>query len=437
MRNAATPCILLQNTHATLNFLPCTVADRGNARWRYGYTATNQIAHETLTIDGRVLTTTYDYDTDDHLKYRRYPGSPCANGACDLVSYEPDAFGRASKVTMGGVDYMRDVKWHSNNTLEEATYGNSQVMTRTLNDRQLVQRIRSGSFGRIPIKKSYRYDARGLITDIDDDHNSSRDQRFDYNGLGRLLSGMGPWGNSGNQVSANYAYDALGNLKRKQLGGRVVTAQYNWQNRVASVTDNRTLTPVTASYSYDARGNVTNNGRTSFVYDRSEQPVAVDGNRYVYDAHFRRVKQTIDGETFYSVYTQSGSLLHRLNANTGVGTDYLTLGGASVRLINGANPLYTHKDHLGSPLGATDSAGNVLWWDVYTPFGERVNGLGGDSSTNSAINDNNEGFTGHIEDTALRLNYMQARYQDPAIGRFLSNDPVSFLDSGLVKVCRG
>lgn len=32
---------------------------------------------------------------------------------------------------------------------------------------------------------------------------------------------------------------------------------------------------VTHSYTHDARGNVTGNGRLSFVYDLSEQPVSV------------------------------------------------------------------------------------------------------------------------------------------------------------------
>ncbi|MEO1151746.1 MAG: RHS repeat-associated core domain-containing protein [Pseudomonadota bacterium] len=48
----------------------------------------------------------------------------------------------------------------------------------------------------------------------------------------------------------------------------------------------------------------------------------------------------------------------------------------------------------------------------------------------SGVVGNNEGFTGHIEDTALHLNYMQARMYDPVVGRFLSNDPVSFMGSG-------
>lgn len=43
------------------------------------------------------------------------------------------------------------------------------------------------------------------------------------------------------------------------------------------------------------------------------------------------------------------------------------------------------------------------------------------------------GYTGHLEDDDLELTYMQARYYDPVIGRFYSNDPKdasSFISQG-------
>ena len=59
---------------------------------------------------------------------------------------------------------------------------------------------------------------------------------------------------------------------------------------------------------------------------------------------------------------------------------------------------------------------------MYTPFGEKLN--------NPSANYDDTGFTGHIEDAASGLTYMQARYYDPRLGRFLSNDPVGFSEGG-------
>ncbi|MEO1241216.1 MAG: RHS repeat-associated core domain-containing protein [Pseudomonadota bacterium] len=78
----------------------------------------------------------------------------------------------------------------------------------------------------------------------------------------------------------------------------------------------------------------------------------------------------------------------------------------------------TPINHLGSPALATTTGGAVDWREDYTPYGEE--------RQNPAANDNDENFTGHIRDDATGLLYVQARYMDPLIGRFLSGDPVQF-----------
>ncbi len=80
---------------------------------------------------------------------------------------------------------------------------------------------------------------------------------------------------------------------------------------------------------------------------------------------------------------------------------------------------YFHAAALGSPVAATDEGGNLKWTEHYKPFGERVN-------NSSEGSENNIGFTGHELDSDTGLTYMQARYYDPVIGRFYSNDPVGY-----------
>ncbi|NRB25620.1 MAG: peptidoglycan DD-metalloendopeptidase family protein, partial [Shewanella sp.] len=78
---------------------------------------------------------------------------------------------------------------------------------------------------------------------------------------------------------------------------------------------------------------------------------------------------------------------------------------------------YQHTDMLGTPVMETDESGYVISRSVYEPFGKR---LGGEKA--------GLGFTGHLQDEDLGLTYMQARYYDPLIGRFYSNDPIGFRD---------
>ncbi|HCV04479.1 MAG TPA: hypothetical protein DG048_17725 [Pseudoalteromonas sp.] len=83
-----------------------------------------------------------------------------------------------------------------------------------------------------------------------------------------------------------------------------------------------------------------------------------------------------------------------------------------------AEVTYIHTDYLGSVSATSNSSGNVLTRHHYAPFGH--------SPDSSNVN-NEAGFTGHILDNDLSLIYMQARYYDPVIGRFYSNDPVDAL----------
>ena len=75
---------------------------------------------------------------------------------------------------------------------------------------------------------------------------------------------------------------------------------------------------------------------------------------------------------------------------------------------------YVHTDALGTPVAITNAAGTVIERSVYEPYGSLIN---------RPLTDG-PGFTGHVQDAATGLTYMQQRYYDPMIGRFLSVDPV-------------
>lgn len=76
---------------------------------------------------------------------------------------------------------------------------------------------------------------------------------------------------------------------------------------------------------------------------------------------------------------------------------------------------YVHTDALGSPVAITDVNRNVIERSEYEPYGALLNRPPKDGP----------GYTGHVTDAATGLTYMQQRYYDPQIGRFLSADPVT------------
>lgn len=75
---------------------------------------------------------------------------------------------------------------------------------------------------------------------------------------------------------------------------------------------------------------------------------------------------------------------------------------------------YIHTDALGSVVATSDADGNVTQTREYEPYGQQLSGLS-----------DGVGYTGHVQDSSTGLVYMQQRYYDPALGRFLSVDPIS------------
>jgi RHS repeat-associated protein len=80
---------------------------------------------------------------------------------------------------------------------------------------------------------------------------------------------------------------------------------------------------------------------------------------------------------------------------------------------------YYHNDLLGSPVAATNQAGQVIWRENYRPYGERL-------TKDAQAQDNSVWYTSKPQDADTGLVYLGARYYDPVIGRFLSADPVGF-----------
>ena len=76
---------------------------------------------------------------------------------------------------------------------------------------------------------------------------------------------------------------------------------------------------------------------------------------------------------------------------------------------------YYYTDGQGTPLATVDGTTGALSLIDYRPYGSQV--LGGAQ--------NGPGYTGHMADVDSGLVYMQARYYDPSIGRFISTDPAT------------
>ncbi len=383
--------------------------DRGGVDWTYTYNELDLVESEQLAVSGQTYTINPEYDTDQRLISKVFPSG-------NTYLYANDGHGRTTQIKRGSTIYINDVDYFANGKIQTLNRGNGGIFSQTQNDRQLITSI-GGNWGDT---FTYDHDVIGRIDTITATSNAAYNRTFTYDGAGRLetANASSAWG------TGTYDIDSLDNLKEKTLGSRTVTIEYNSLNRLYRMKDTA-AGGTWRNYSYDGRGNVTNDGVHSFTYDFENQPVSISGldnGTYQYDGNLRRIKQVVNGETIYSIYDSAGAILTRHNVTSSTITDYLSVAGKSfVRVANGT-PSYPLNDHLGTAYMATNANGVVLSGQTfnYSPFGEAY-------STNDPGDDNQQGYTGHIEDET-GLTYMQARYYDPVIGRFLQTDPIGYED---------
>ncbi|PBS14054.1 hypothetical protein CMZ82_00830 [Lysobacteraceae bacterium NML93-0792] len=94
--------------------------------------------------------------------------------------------------------------------------------------------------------------------------------------------------------------------------------------------------------------------------------------------------------------------------------------------VHGQTVTYVHTDALGSIVAETDAAGAVISRREYEPYGLQLT---------PAVQDG-PGYTGHVQDAATGLTYMQQRYYDPQLGLFLSVDSVTAYGSPITQFHR-
>ncbi len=105
----------------------------------------------------------------------------------------------------------------------------------------------------------------------------------------------------------------------------------------------------------------------------------------------------------------------------GAGTvlrEYITLGGATIAIIDAGGMSFVHNDHLATPQVMTDGAAAVVWDASYRPFGE---------ATIAGAAANHQRFPGQTADAETGYHDNWYRTYDPSLGRYLQSDPIGIM----------
>jgi RHS repeat-associated protein len=262
----------------------------------------------------------------------------------------------------------------------------------------------------------------------------SGNETYTYDKLSRLKTVVGTNKVGASNYSRNYNYDGIGNMTYKSDQG---TYEYNDPRHPHAVTRINNGNGTTKTFTYDIKGNLlTMTTQTpnetitkTFSWDHLDRMSSAEVNRngvvshseYLYDhGGTRLMKTTYFGATAevdiypfddYQLTDQNTSKTDIFAGQTHVATVESAVGGGSHFVNN------YYGDHLGGADLTADGAGLITETYDYAPYGEIL-------FTEQYNNYKSEKtYTGAEFDEDTETYYMEARYYDPYIAKFLSRDP--------------
>ena len=216
-----------------------------------------------------------------------------------------------------------------------------------------------------------------------------------------------------------YTYDRAGNRTSVQAGDRREIYHYD-RGRLTTRTVERAQDPAgkTYTYRYDAQGNTLGDGENTYLYDCLNRITEVktkagDIQKNHYDAEGLRSQMEENGKLVSFIYADREVITEEDEA------------GEHIRYIRGHELLasdserartYYHYacDEMGSITDITDCHGTVLNHYAYDAFGNRT--------VEEETVENRFGFAGEMMDAVTGQYYLRARFYNPVIARFLSED---------------
>jgi RHS repeat-associated protein len=221
--------------------------------------------------------------------------------------------------------------------------------------------------------------------------------------------------------STSYDYDEAGSLLKKTEGGVVTTYDYDTQARLTEV---KRAGQLLARYGYDPMHRRI--WREQYRDRQGNALAQAQRTLYLY-ADEGLIAQATQNITLNTDQSVTASAAPEIAAQYGPRPNStFTTGVLFVKATGGGSePLfaYYHRDHLQTPLQATDKQGRIVWSAAYNVFGQASTATPA-ASAGQRVVESLLRFPGQLEDAETSLHYNFHRHYDPQTGRYVQSDPI-------------
>jgi RHS repeat-associated protein len=419
------------------------------------------------TVDPAERETSYSYDTADRLTAIDYSeeATPDASFEYDAdsnligmsdgsgeSSFSYDQLGRLRRSEEGHgevVEYGYDLA----DELTGIVYPNGKEVARAYDGAGRLESVGDWLGG----ETKFAYDADSNLTAINFPTASGNVDEYSYDSTSLVSEAKFKKGTE-SLASLTYTRDALGQVEHEARNGLPGAEELSYGYDEA----NRLVEAGTESFAYDPADNLTEGIGSTNAYDAASQLETGTGLTYGYDKLGERTKATpSSGPATSYGYDQAGNLISvarpkegespaiaealiydgtglLASKTSGLTTRHLAWDvssslplllddgersylygpdGLPIQQITAKEePTYLHHDQLGSTRILTGESGETTASFSYAPYG------GLEASTGTATTP--LGFGGQYTDAETGLQYLRARFYDPATGQFLTRDPI-------------
>lgn len=407
----------------------------------------------------------YYYDTEDRIEKAQTYG-------IDTLDYDYGDLDNEEEITLlnAGLTYNMYVENDIDTIQERVTTGEIEFKLNNVISKQISKTMGYDTKGRVvsrvigDITVNYTYDGFDRITNVSRKYNNTTIQSRNYTYGTRVIDGVtytngkisqesdvlntsstsytyNSYGNisgiSGSGYYNYYSYDILGRITQE---GRYGTPYYNKSytydsdNNIASKTVGNTTTyyyyynnvlyyyqenGTPYYFSYDGMGNPTIYKNKTMTWRQGRKLYYTNLNNndsyYYYDSNGIRYKKVVNNNVT-EYYLNGTQIMAENRINNGGMIYYLYDETGIMGMIYGGNYYLYDKNIFGDIVGIIDSNGNSVGSYTYDAWGNIL------SLSGSLANINPFRYRGYYFDVETGFYYLQTRYYDPDLMRFINPD---------------
>ena len=415
-----------------------------NVTYEYAYDASGQLAKQTSTAGEEY---NYEYDSLGRLIRSNEYNDGTFEQRTEHIYDASNRLTKQSWYNAGGVTTMSYAYSTTTGLLSSlnATVQNSSIpVTYTY---QGTNQLRSKAIGSVMTKAynycynkdgGYRASLPDFVNYRDSSGNLIYGDNCHYDSNGRLVKILDS--GSSTTTRATYGYDQQGQLTSATVGGTSYTYTYDTAGNIQS----KKVGSTTTNYTYGNsawRDLLTAYNGGSITYSGGNPTKYYDGSTFTWTQGRRLATAKVGSTNISYTYDMAGVRSSKTVGSTKY--DFTTLSGLVTRQTGGGKTIDFVYDENNQPLAMkynntlyyyvlnaqgdvvriVDGSRSVVASYTYDPWGKII------SSSGTLADINPLRYRGYYYDSETGFYYLQSRYYDPEIGRFINADSYASTDA--------